>query len=84
MEDISKIIKEQRDFFNTNKTKDVNYRIEKLKRLKNKIIEKQEKICIALQQDLGKSSQESYMAEIGMVLEDLGYCIKHIKKCIKK
>ena len=41
MEDISKIIKEQRDFFNTNKTKDVNYRIEKLKRLKNKIIEKQ-------------------------------------------
>lgn len=84
MEDISKIIKEQRDFFNTNKTKDVNYRIEKLKRLKNKIIEKQEEICIALQKDLGKSSQESYMAEIGMVLEDLGYCIKHIKKWSKK
>lgn len=84
MEDINKILEKQREFYNTNKTKDVDYRIEKLKRLKNKIIEKQSQICEALKKDLGKASQESYMAEIGMVLEDLGYCIKHIKKWAKK
>ena len=82
--EIEEIVKKQREFFNTQKTKDVNYRIEKLKKLKIKIKEHEKEICDALKKDLGKSSTESYMAEIGMVLEDLNCAIKNVKKWSKK
>ena len=81
---VEEIVANQRKFFNTHKTKDINYRIEKLKKLKEKIKEYEPAICEALKHDLGKSSTESYMAEIGMVLEDLSYIIKHVKSWSKK
>ena len=84
MEKIEDIINSQKEFFKTHKTKDVNYRIEKLKRLKAEIKNRENDICKALEKDLGKSSTESYMSEIGMVLEDLTYAIKHTKKWSKK
>ena len=37
----------------------------------------------ALYKDLGKSSFESYMAEIGMVKSELSYAKKHLKKWMK-
>lgn len=82
--DIENIVEKQRKFYNTQKTKDVKYRIQKLKKLKTKIKEHEDKICEALKKDLGKDSIESYMAEIGMVLEDLSYAIKHIRRWSKK
>lgn len=84
MDNIEEVIKKQRDFFNTHATKDINKRIEKLKKLKQAIKEEEENICKALELDLGKSSVESYMSEIGMVLEDLSYAIKHVKKWSKR
>lgn len=84
MEKIEDIINSQKEFFKTHKTKNVNYRIEKLKRLKAEIKNRENDICKALEKDLGKSSTESYMSEIGMVLEDLTYAIKHTKKWSKK
>lgn len=77
-------IAKQREFFFSQKTKNVEYRIEKLKKLKQVIKKRENEICKALEKDLGKSSVESYMAEIGMVLEDLTYAIKHTKKWSKK
>lgn len=77
-------ISKQRNFFLTQKTKNVEYRIEKLKKLKQVIKKREKDVCKALELDLGKSDIESYMAEIGMVLEDLSYAIKHTKKWSKK
>ena len=77
-------IAKQREFFFSQKTKNVEYRIEKLKKLKQVIKERENEICKALERDLGKSSVESYMAEIGMVLEDLSYAIRHTKKWSKR
>lgn len=82
--EIEELVKSQKEFYNTQVTNNVNYRIEKLKKLKNIIKEKQDKICEALKKDLEKSSTESYMSEIGMVLEDLSYIIKHTKKWSKR
>lgn len=80
MDSVENIVKKQRAFFETHKTKDVNFRIEQLKKLKNAIKTRENEISTALEKDLGKARTESYMAEIGMVLEDLSYTIKHIKK----
>lgn len=81
--EINEVVELQRQYFETNQTKDVNFRLAKLKELKNNIIAMQSQICEALKQDLGKSSTESYMAEIGMVLSELNYIIKHLKNWAK-
>ena len=84
MINVENIVKKQRAFFETHKTKDVNFRIEQLKKLKISIKNREKDISKALEKDLGKSGTESYMAEIGMVLEELSYVIKHTKKWSKR
>ena len=83
MEKIDEILKKQREFFNTGKTKNVKYRLEHLKKLKKSILENEEEIKKALKLDLNKSESESYMTEIGMTLSELSYNIRHVKSWCK-
>lgn len=78
--EIAEIVKKQREFFETDTTKDVKYRLNKLKLLKKNILSMQDEICDALKADLGKSACESYMSEIGMVVAELSHTIKHLRK----
>ena len=81
--EITKILGNQKLFFQTGNTIDVNFRIEMLKKLKEAILKFQPRIEEALYLDLGKSSSESYMTEIGMVLSELNYMLKNVKKFSK-
>ena len=81
---IEKIVKIQKQFFETGKTLDINFRIETLKKLKAAIISNEENICKALREDLGKSAAEAYMTEIGTALSEINYFIKHTKKLSRK
>lgn len=58
-------------------------RVKCLKKLKANIISMQDEICDALKKDLNKSKTESYMAEVGIVLNELSSMIKHCKKYSK-
>ena len=60
MNDINLIFNKQKEFFNLGKTKDINFRIEALKKLKRVIKENEDKILEALKRDLGKSNLYSY------------------------
>ena len=80
---IESIIETQRKYFDDGKTLDVRPRLSYLKALKKAIVANESKIAAALKTDLGKSPSESYMTEIGMVLEDLSCHIKHLKKWAK-
>ena len=75
---VSDIIRRQRDFFKTGKTKDVAFRIEQLKTLKQAVIEHQPAILEALKADLNKPEFEAYATEI-VVIKEIDYAIKHIK-----
>ena len=57
--ELKNIIKNQRDFFNTNTTKSVEYRLQMLQRLKKIINANEEKILSALYNDLSKSKSEA-------------------------
>ncbi len=81
--DISEVVQQQRAYFSTNQTKEVNFRLQCLKTLKQNIIKHQPEIFSALKTDLGKSETESYMAEVGMVLNELSHTIKHLKRWAK-
>lgn len=78
MLDYQGIIESQRLYFEGGATKDVDFRIEKLKVLRNAIIKYEPEIMEALKKDLNKSPFESYATEIGMVLEEIKYTIKHL------
>lgn len=77
--EISKIVQSQREFFRTNATFPVNFRIDALRKLHNAIKSNEEKIAKAIKSDLGKSAVESYMCETGLTLSEISYMIKHIK-----
>lgn len=82
--DITDLVKKQKDFFQTGKTKDINFRIEALNKLQEGIKKYEAQIIKALKEDLNKSEFESYMTEIGMVLSDLSFIKKNIKKWSKE
>ena len=76
-EEIEDIIRKQKEFFETGKTLNVNFRINSLRHLKHTVLKYEKEINEALKADLGKSAFESYMCETGMVLSELTYMIKH-------
>lgn len=78
--EIKDILNAQRSFFATNETKDVRFRTDALKRLRLAILRNEDKINEALKKDLGKSRFESYMCETGMVLEEIRYTIKNVRR----
>lgn len=77
--ELNKILEEQRVFFASGATLDIDLRISKLKLLKDTIKEYEAEISAALKQDLGKSEFESFMCEIGLVYDELSYMIKHTR-----
>ncbi|WP_250278458.1 aldehyde dehydrogenase family protein [[Clostridium] colinum] len=78
------IIKSKKDFFKTNITKNINFRIQMLKNLKKSIIKYENDIIMALKKDLNRSEFDSYTAEILPILHEIDYFLKNTKKLSKK
>lgn len=82
--EIKQIINAQRTYFQTGATLSTDKRLLALRKLKACILKHEQAIHAALQQDLGKSSFESYMCETGLVLSELSYMLKHTKHFAKE
>lgn len=81
---IIEIIHKQKEYFNSGKTLDIKFRKEQLQKLYDAVKKYETEICKALKADLGKSSYESYMCEIGMVLSEITFMQKNVKKLSKR
>jgi aldehyde dehydrogenase (NAD+) len=79
----TQIVAKQRQFFATGKTKDVAFRISKLKILKQLVVENTEAIIKALKADLHKPEFETYATEIG-VTKEIDYALKYINSWTKQ
>lgn len=77
--DITGIIAQQRRFFTTGKTKNIQFRIEQIKLLKQAIQEQEEEIVKALYKDLKRPKVESLVAEISLCLKEIKYTLQHLK-----
>ncbi|MEG0519575.1 MAG: aldehyde dehydrogenase [Erysipelotrichaceae bacterium] len=82
--EIKSIMKQQRNYFNAQNTKSYEFRMKQLSILKNWIIKNESILMKALKDDLNKSSTESYMSEIGMILSEITYTQKHLKGWMRK
>lgn len=83
MLDINEVIKKQRIFFNSGTTKSISFRKEQLKKLRDAIVKNEEQIMDALKKDLNKSSFEAYATEIGIVLDEIRFMLKHLDSWAK-
>ena len=80
---IIKSINEQREFFRSNKTKCIEFRLKQLSKLKKLILDRKSDIEVALWEDLRKSAEEVYLTEISVVLQEIDYHMKHLRKWAK-
>ncbi len=74
------LVANQRTFFRTNATLNLAYRREALKKLQSAIRMHEADIHAALRTDLGKSAEESYLCETGMVLAELRHMLRHLNR----
>ena len=81
--DIHEIVESEKHFFRTGVTRGVDFRIDMLKNFRKAIIENDELISAALKADLNKQPFESYMCETGLLLEEINFHIKRLKKWSK-
>ena len=77
------LIEEQRKHFATGKTKSLDYRVDQLKKLRQAILERENSIVTALNQDLRKPELDSYITEIRVSIQEIDYALKHLKKWAK-
>lgn len=84
MKEIELIFSEQKKFFESGKSKNIDFRINELKKLKKIIKENEEKILQALKRDLGKSNFEAYATEVGIIYDEINLHIKNVRKWAKR
>ena len=87
MEDINirldELLQKQKDYFRTGETRDIEFRISKLKRLKKAIKIYEQKVLEVLRKDLGKPEQESFFSEVGGIYASIDLFVKNIAKWTK-
>ncbi len=67
------------NYFKTGETKSYAFRLKQLKKLKQSILKHEDDLYDALNKDLKKSKEETWVTETGMVLSELSAALKHLK-----
>lgn len=83
MQDVQELVEKQRAFYESGVTKELDFRKEKLEKLRDAIKENEDEIMEALKKDLNKASFEAYVTEIGIVLDEIRYILKHLSTWAK-
>ncbi|OGT45182.1 MAG: aldehyde dehydrogenase [Gammaproteobacteria bacterium RIFCSPHIGHO2_12_FULL_41_20] len=78
--DYKELLETQRNFFATGVTQPVVFRIKQLKMIKTLLQTHEDEIISALYKDLHKPAQETVLHEILLVIKEIDFIIKHLKK----
>lgn len=76
-------MQEQNQFFQSGITRDLGFRLQQLRKLREVLEEHEADIYRALHEDLRKPIFEAYVGELGMLLEETKFAIKHLKSWMK-
>ncbi len=79
-----KLFEQQKSFFNSNKSKSIDFRLEQLKKLKKVIEAHRQDFYNAIFNDFGKSQFETDVSELSMVIHELNLALKKTKKWSKR
>ena len=82
-EEILRILDAHKQYFATGKTKNIDFRINQLLKLKKSIQVNEEPIIAAMYQDLHKSRYETFTTEIGMLYGSITLIARNLEKWAK-
>lgn len=82
--DMAREIAAQRAFFESGRTRPVEWRLEQLAYLKKAIKQYEQDLLTAVEEDLGKSAFESFATELVMVYDEIDFAAKHLKEWAKE
>src|SRR5688500_17310688 len=71
---------EIRRYYNSGATHTFAFRRQQLQALRDVLIKYEDEIYKALYKDLGKSREEAYGTELGLVLAEINYTLRHLRK----
>lgn len=74
------LIKKQREFFDDGHTKELEFRILMLQKLRSVIKSNESLFYDAMKKDMNKCPTEVYMTEIGLVLEEISFHLRRLPK----
>lgn len=69
--ELNQIVKEAKEAFSTNRTKDVKFRKDQLKKLTKLLEENKDDICAALKADLNKPPFETLLCEFNLLINEI-------------
>lgn len=78
-EELQQLLNAQRTYFSSGATLSVQSRLTALNHLKETLMRHEEDVYAALRADLGKSRDEAYMCELGMVYSEIDYMLRHVR-----
>ena len=79
-----KLLSLQKEYFNSNITKNVRFRISQLKKFKNILQENEIELYAAIEADFSKSEFETYATELSLIYHEINTFIRKTKKWGKK
>jgi len=80
MNSIHQTLEMQRGFYGTGVTRGLDFRLRQLGLLKKAILSHEQEILDALKKDLNREPFDTYAAEIGIVLEEISFLVKHLPR----
>jgi len=78
--ELDSVLSRTRDFFASGATRDLRFRDQALRRLARTLTAREPELLQALQTDLRKSPQEAWTSEIGVVLTDIAYTTRRLRR----
>lgn len=83
MENYNALLLKQKSFFLTGKTKEIQFRIDALEKLRSTIKNYEKPLLEALNADLNKSEFDAYTTEIGVLLEEIRFTLSNLRSWVK-
>jgi aldehyde dehydrogenase (NAD+) len=83
LENYKALVEKQRAYFLTGKTKELEFRIRALEKLRHVVQSHEVELTGALKADLNKSEFDAYATEIGFILHEIRFVLKHLKSWMK-
>ncbi|MEQ9307954.1 MAG: aldehyde dehydrogenase [Balneolaceae bacterium] len=83
MSEYSDSLENQKAYFQTGSTKSLDYRIKQLEQLKSLLRDNEQELIDAVYSDFKKPAFETFGTEIGLVINEINYAVKHLEEWVK-
>ncbi|MEO0582283.1 MAG: aldehyde dehydrogenase family protein [Bacteroidota bacterium] len=82
-QEVRELVKNQRAYFHTSATRPVEFRIQKLKKLKALLLEHEDEMHEAIFKDFGKSKFENQLTEFFPLIDEINISLRNLKNWVK-